>query len=71
MNDLEKLQLLLPHWIEHQVEHESEFRTWAERFRLDGQMDVADRLLAAADSLRAAGHHLSGLQKKVKEIQKS
>ena len=29
--DLEKLRMLLPHWIEHNAEHAGEFRTWAER----------------------------------------
>jgi hypothetical protein len=29
-NDIEKLKILLPHWIEHNQEHAQEFRTWAE-----------------------------------------
>jgi len=31
MSDREKLQVLLPHWIEHNGEHAEEFRLWAER----------------------------------------
>lgn len=31
MNDLEKLQVLLPHWIEHNAEHADELSSWAER----------------------------------------
>jgi hypothetical protein len=30
-SDLEKLRVLLPHWIEHHAEHAGEFRTWADR----------------------------------------
>ena len=31
MNGIDKLRLLLPHWIEHTGEHAEEFRDWAER----------------------------------------
>jgi hypothetical protein len=30
MKELEKLRVLLPHWIEHNGEHAEEFRDWAE-----------------------------------------
>jgi hypothetical protein len=30
MNELEKLRVLIPHWIEHNEEHASEFLHWAE-----------------------------------------
>ena len=29
MNELEKLRVLIPHWIEHNDEHAGEFRHWA------------------------------------------
>ena len=61
MNDLAKVEMLLPHWIEHQHEHADELRIWAERIRLTGQVDVVDRLLAAADLLQQAGNELSSL----------
>jgi hypothetical protein len=31
MRDLEKLRVLLPHWIEHNGEHAEEFRRWGRR----------------------------------------
>lgn len=65
MNDLEKLQVLLPHWIEHNAEHANELRTWAERIRLIGREDAAERLFAAAASLQSAGDHLSKLSDEV------
>jgi hypothetical protein len=30
MNDVERLRVLIPHWIEHYEEHADEFRHWAE-----------------------------------------
>jgi type IV secretory pathway VirD2 relaxase len=29
MNEVEKLRVLIPHWIEHNAEHAEEFRRWA------------------------------------------
>jgi len=31
MSEMDKLRVLLPHWIEHNGEHAAEFRDWAER----------------------------------------
>ena len=61
MDDLKKLQLLLPHWIEHNEEHAHEFHTWAERMQRIGKADLAERLLAVAASLQQAGDHLANL----------
>ena len=61
MNDLEKLQLLLPHWIEHNAEHADELRSWADSMQHSNKMVVAKRLSAAAASLQNAGDHLSKL----------
>ena len=66
MNDLDKLQVLLPHWIEHHAEHTRELQTWAERLQLIGQEDVAEKLLAAAEALQQAGDHLSNLLDEVR-----
>jgi len=47
--DLDKLRILLPHWIEHNAEHAAEFRTWAER------ADAANEdILAAAQLIESA-----------------
>ena len=34
---MEKLQILLPHWIEHNHNHEAEFKKWADLARAEGQ----------------------------------
>jgi hypothetical protein len=68
MNDLEKFQVLLPHWIEHNAEHADELRTWAERIQLMGEEDAAEKLFAAAASLQNAGDPLSMLLDEVGDI---
>jgi len=50
MNELDKLRVLIPHWIEHNREHAEEFRRWAEQAG-----DVSADILAAAEALVHAG----------------
>lgn len=54
--DLEKLRVLLPHWIEHNAEHASEFRTWAERGGESGAaiMEAAQHMELANKALQRA-----------------
>ena len=68
MNDLEKLLVLLPHWIEHNAEHADELHTWAERIQLFGKEDAAERLFAAATSLQNSGDYLSKLLDEVGRV---
>ena len=68
MNDLAKLQVLLPHWIEHNAEHADELRSWADSIQNSGKEDVAKGLHAAAASLQTAGDHLSKLLGEVSEV---
>jgi len=51
MDDLQKLRVLLPHWIEHNDEHAAEFDLWAERARAAGQEEVAEEVALAAKQL--------------------
>ena len=50
---IEKLQVLLPHWIEHNENHEAEFRKWAEQVRAEGQGSLAEVLDKAVASMSA------------------
>jgi predicted RNA-binding protein len=68
MNDLEKLQLLLPHWIEHNAEHADELRSWTDLMQLSGRVDVAERLFATAALLEEAGDQLSKLLDEVGKV---
>ncbi len=53
MNDLEKLRVMLPHWIEHNQGHGEEFTKWAEKL-VAGTPEVADLLRSAVSSLQDA-----------------
>ncbi|MEI6564073.1 MAG: hypothetical protein WCO42_07190 [bacterium] len=50
---IEKLQFLLPHWIEHNKNHEAEFRKWSASARSDGAERLAGLLDQAAASMAA------------------
>ena len=58
MDDVqEKLRILLDYWIEHNSEHEKEFRDWADKV---GSLspEVAQQLLEAAAKMAAASNEL-------------
>ena len=66
-DDLVKLRILLPHWIEHTQDHAASFRKWAERARELGleavaeQIEVAvERMATCNQALRAALEALEG-----------
>ena len=48
---LEKLQVLLPHWIEHNKNHEAEFKKWADLARAEGSEHLAALLDKATTSM--------------------
>ena len=48
---MEKLQILLPHWIEHNNNHEAEFRKWAASARAEGAERLAGLLEQATASM--------------------
>jgi len=58
MTDIEKLRLLLPHWIEHNAEHASEFRAWIERIRATQNADLVEHLEAAIQKMDSVNHDL-------------
>jgi hypothetical protein len=59
MDDIEKLRVLLPHWREHNAEHASQFRTWAERARAAGEDHLAAHIEAAAQKMEATDSDLA------------
>ena len=63
MDDVEeKLNILLDYWIEHNSEHEKEFRDWADKVAsLSG--DVAKQLQEAAAKMAAASDDLMKAKK--------
>ncbi|MGA9347604.1 MAG: hypothetical protein WBW48_02205 [Anaerolineae bacterium] len=65
--DLEKLRVLLPHWIEHNAEHAAGFQEWAEKARAVGQEEVAEEIALAAKELGWANEALSAALKKLEQ----
>lgn len=49
MNDLDKLRVILPHWIEHNNGHAKEFANWVDLMKSAGEGEIAE-LLQQADS---------------------
>jgi hypothetical protein len=60
MNDMQKLRLLIPLWIEHNDERAEEYRCWAE-----GTAEVSADLLEAVEALRRFNQALSAVLKKL------
>jgi hypothetical protein len=60
--DVEKLRVLLPHWIEHNAEHAAEFRAWAQKVGIVGASleSAAVHLEEASSMLGEALQQLSG-----------
>jgi len=50
---MEKLQILLPHWIEHNHNHETEFKKWVGLARSEGHGALAELLDKAVASMAA------------------
>ena len=58
MSDIqEKLDVLLDYWIEHNREHEKEFRDWAEK-TAPLSNEVTEKLQEAATKMAAASNDL-------------
>jgi rubrerythrin len=58
MDDVqEKLRILLDYWIEHNSEHEKEFRDWADKV-VSLSTEVAQQLQEAAAKMAAASNEL-------------
>lgn len=51
-NAVEKLRVLLPHWVEHNRKHGDEFRAWADELRKSGPADAAALLENAIGKMK-------------------
>ncbi len=58
-NTIKKLQILLPHWIEHNDNHIAEFRKWEGEAKRESEHDVARLLDKAIDNMEETGKALS------------
>jgi hypothetical protein len=57
-SDLEKLQMLLSHWLQHNESHGSEYLKWAEVARQEGHTETAEFIEQAVDLLNKADKSL-------------
>ncbi len=44
MDTVEKMRVLLPHWLEHNRQHMEEFRKWEAMLRNEGETELAQRM---------------------------
>jgi len=59
MDDVQKkLRILLDYWIEHNSEHEQEFRDWADKV-VSSSTEVAQQLQKAAIKMAAVSDELT------------
>ena len=68
MNDkstVDKLRVLLPHWIEHNNSHKAEFVKWAASAREEGLGEVADLIDKAVAAMDETDGALSKALEKV------
>jgi hypothetical protein len=62
MDDMEKLAVLLPHWIEHNQEHSIEFENWAIKASDFGKVLAAEKIRNAVEALLLANKSLQEAQ---------
>ncbi len=60
MNEIEKLRMLIPHWIEHNEEHADEYQRWAEK-----AAEASADLLAAVEALKKVNQTLGAALEKL------
>jgi rubrerythrin len=65
-DDQEKLRVLLDYWIEHNSEHEQEFRDWADKVA-PLSTEVAQQLREAAAKMAAASNELMKVKQALPE----
>lgn len=56
--DIEKLQILLTHWLQHNEGHGAEYQKWAEVARHDGHEATAEYIEQAVELLKKADDSL-------------
>ena len=52
MDNVEKLRVMLQHWIEHNKGHVEEFEKWEATMNEDGQLSLANHI---ADAIKTMG----------------
>ena len=63
MNEIEKLLILIPHWIEHNQEHADEYRQWAAYAQ-----NASEDILEAVEALEHVNSALNSALQKIKSL---
>ena len=66
-NEMDKLRILLSHWIEHNKEHSDEFKRWGDKARNMGKSLVQRDILDAAQYMEKSSE---SLKRALKELDK-
>ncbi|MCK9294190.1 MAG: hypothetical protein M0P70_03840 [Desulfobulbaceae bacterium] len=58
LTELEKLRVLIPHWLEHSHSHQHEFAKWLAVAKNEGQEEAAEAIDQAMGKLAKADKYL-------------
>jgi hypothetical protein len=58
LSELEKLRVLIPHWLEHSHSHQHEFEKWLEVVKDAGQGEAAEAIEKALQQMAGADKYL-------------
>ena len=65
MNELEKLKVLLHHWMEHNAEHADTYRTWAGKASSLGNEELSKTLLRLCEEAKKLNELFEEAQRKI------
>ncbi len=65
MNDIDKLRVLLPHWIEHNHSHEAEFQKWSDIMKQSDASEIALLVNKAVSCMKDANTALAEALEKI------
>ncbi|MFH1857368.1 MAG: hypothetical protein ABH845_00470 [Candidatus Omnitrophota bacterium] len=66
MDETEKLDILLAHWIEHNESHVGTYKEWAEKLKGGGRAEIGGKIEEAVESISIANERF----KEAKEMLK-
>jgi hypothetical protein len=67
IDERDKLRALLNYWVEHNREHSQEFKEWADKAKILGEVEVAEEIRQAAREMDKASGLLSQSLKRLEE----
>lgn len=64
-SDIEKLSILLAHWIDHNKTHTESFEEWAKKAESIGKQETADNIRKAIEMMDKANEMLAEAKKSI------